>query len=192
MVLNGMQKIHRHLMFGQKFVLALPLSIAAAAAVHAETACVRCTGPDAVYSCETTRPDGSPVNGAGLYCASRLASERGHVACASQRNADGCTGTPVQFVYTEDSGPSQIGVNAAAESESGQETPQGEPATLGAFAKDTYHASTETVKKAGDNIGDAASKAGQATGDAIKGAGKAIGAATKKTLKCLGSALNDC
>jgi len=153
--------------------------------VCAETACVRCTGPDATYRCIATSEQPLASGAAGFFCASKIAGEHAHESCAVQRGATDCQGLEVSYAYDETSPLGAI-------EEGGNGNDDGEPSTLGEFTKDTVSTSAKTVKKAGENIGDAASKAGSATANAIKGAGSAIGNATKKTWKCLGSALNDC
>lgn len=169
-------------------VAVVSFALLTGSAALAETACVRCFGPEQVYRCEATADQPIPNQAVGLFCVSRIASEHAHEGCGVQRNITVCGGLSVTYVYNEDLG-------ASAE-DSGDRAPNrkanGEPATLGEFTKDTVKASANSAKNAGENLGNAASKAGTATTDAIKGAGNAIGNATKKTLKCLGSALNDC
>jgi hypothetical protein len=159
-----------------------------AGSATAQTACVRCFGPEQVYRCEAVSDLPVEENAVGLFCVSRIAADHAHASCAVQRAGDGCEGVQVSYDYGDQQ---QTGLlpEAAAADETGT---GGEPATLGEFTKDTVDASARGVKKAGENIGNVASKAGSATADAIKDAGDAIGNATKKTLKCLGSALNDC
>jgi hypothetical protein len=167
---------------------ALCLSLLIGSAASAQIACVQCSGPEQVYRCEATTDQAIPNQAVGLFCVSRIASEHAHESCGVQRGATVCSGLPVSYVYDENFGTS---VGASGESARNR-TPNGEPATLGEFTKDTVNASAKSAKNAGENIGSAASKAGSVATDAIKGAGNAIGNATKKTLKCLGSALNDC
>lgn len=157
-------------------------------AAWAETACVRCSGPDQVYACEVTSNESIPEQAAGLFCVAKIAGEHAHELCAVQRGAKACDGMTVTYGYDGNFGAS----NASAASGWHDRTAADEPATLGEFTKEAVSASAKSAKKAGENIGEAASKAGTATSDALKGAGSAIGNATKKTLKCLGSALNDC
>ncbi len=158
------------------------------AAAWAQTACVRCSGPEQVYRCDVSS-DGAVTNQAvGFFCLSKIASEHTHGRCAVQRGAPVCEGLTVSYVYDENFGASDtVAVDRAP-----NRTRNGEPATLGEFTKDSVEASAKSAKKAGENIGEAASKAGSVTSNAIKSAGSAIGTATKKTLRCLGSALNDC
>ncbi len=163
------------------------LAVLAGSAASAQTTCVKCFGPEQVYRCEAKADEPIPDQAVGLFCVSKIASEHAHAGCGVQRGATDCGGLPVTYVYDENFGNSADGGDIAP-----NRTVNGEPATLGEFTKDTVGASAESVKNAGENIGNAASKAGTATTDAIKGAGNAIGNATKKTLKCLGSALNDC
>lgn len=153
----------------------------------AQTACIRCTGPESTYICTVTSDEPFRDKAAGLYCASKIAGDRQHRSCAASREGDPCAdGVSVTLAYrpgSEDSaltppaGPPQP-IEQRAEKEPEE---KGEPETLVDLTKETVDGSVEAVKKAG-----------KATGDAIKDTGRAIGDATKKTLKCLGSALNDC
>lgn len=170
----------------------LPLRRTAAAAIllaaqavagspSAGTVCVQCYGPEQVYRCEATDDLPIPQNAAGLFCVSRLASEYGHAGCGVRRNAAVCEGVQVSYPYQNHQEAPAAGGEAAVSGGT-------EPSTLEEFTKETVDASAESMKKAGESLGNAAST----TADAIKGAGAAIGTATQKTLKCLGSALNDC
>lgn len=159
-----------------------------ATALSAQTACVRCTGPEQTYRCEATADEPIETRALGFFCATRIADEHSHESCATQRGVTDCHGVPVSYVYEQVPGIGMTPDDAApADPKAGDE-----PRTLGEFTKDTVSASAKSVKKAGENIGDAASNAGKVTTDALKGAGSAIGNATKKTWNCLGSALNDC
>lgn len=166
----------------------LCLALLGGSAASAQTACVRCFGPEQVYRCEARSEQAIPEQAVGLFCVSKIASEHAHESCGIQRGATLCDGLAVSYPYDETMGASEPPVDEGPQNRNSD----GEPATLGEFTKDTVSASAKSAKKAGENIGEAASKAGSATSDAIKGAGNAIGNATKKTLKCLGSALNDC
>jgi hypothetical protein len=157
-------------------------------AAWAETACVRCSGPDQVYACEVTSNEHIPEQAAGLFCVAKIAGEHAHELCGVQRGAKTCDGMAVTYRYDENFGASEPPAASGWQDRAGID----EPATLGEFTKEAVTASAKSAKRAGENIGEAASKASAVTSDALKGAGGAIGNATKKTLKCLGSALNDC
>ena len=75
-------------------------------------------------------------------------------AAACSAGATDCGGLPVSYVYDENFGTSADGGDDIAPNR----TVNGEPATLGEFTKDTVGASAESVKNAGENIGNAASK----------------------------------
>jgi hypothetical protein len=153
----------------------------------AQTACIRCTGPEAIYICTVTSEEPFRDKAAGLYCASKLAADRQHRSCAASREGDPCAGgVSLSFAYNAGRDDAPMTTPAAdpqpAEKQAKKEPDKnGEPETLVDLTKETVDGSVNAVKKAG-----------KATGDAIKDTGKAIGDATKKTLKCLGSALNDC
>lgn len=157
-------------------------------AASAQTACVRCFGPEQVYRCEAVSDLAVQENAVGFFCVSRIAAEHAHESCAVQRAGGNCNGVQVSYAYDEQPG----GLLAPGGGQAGDAGTGQEPATLGEFTKETVDASARGVKNAGETIGNAANQAGNATADAIKGAGNAIGSATQKTLKCLGSALNDC
>jgi hypothetical protein len=157
----------------------------------AQTACVRCTGPEATYICTATSDEPFRDKAVGLFCASKIAADRQHNSCAASRAGDPCTeGVSVSFAYDgggegsmlPPTSPPPGPVEQRAEKQPDKQPGKnGEPETLVDLTKDTVDGSVDAVKKAG-----------KATGDALKDTGRAIGDATKKTLKCLGSALNDC
>ena len=165
------------------------LIMASSAGAQTQTACIRCSGPEATYICTATSDEPFRDKAIGLFCASRIAANRQHHSCAALRADDPCTGgVSVSFAYdSTDSGSSMLPpatppAQAQPQREVKKETDNnGEPETLTEFAKEAVDGSVTAVKKAG-----------KATGDALKDTGNAIGDATKKTLKCLGSALNDC
>ncbi len=170
---------------------AMPCAFAATAtASFGHTVCVRCSGPEAVYSCDTGDDLRAPERSAGLFCASRIARDYGHESCATQRGSADCGGQRVRYDYPEHSDPAIKTNKESDSSESNSDIAfrKREPETLRELATDTIETSKNTIKKTGENIGEA----GKATRDAIKDAGEAIGTATQKTLRCLGSALNDC
>jgi hypothetical protein len=157
-----------------------------ASASAAQTACIRCTGPEAAYICTVTSEEPFRDKATGLYCASKIAADRQHRSCAATREGDPCAdGVSVSFTYTPARDADLMTPAPAAQptEEQAKKDPEknGEPETLVDLTKETVDGSVDAVKKAG-----------KATGDAIKDTGRAIGDATKKTLKCLGSALNDC
>jgi hypothetical protein len=128
----------------------------------------------------------------GLFCASKLARERGHQSCATERGVKACDGAIVEFAYDPAAAPEAFNAGAAGPAPLDQQPESAEPETLADLTNDAVDNSAKNMEKAGETLGEAARNAGQATTNALKGAGKAIGDATKKTLKCLGSALNDC
>jgi hypothetical protein len=160
-----------------------------AGAASAQTACVRCTGPDATYSCTATSEERIADAALGLFCVSRIAGEHHHASCGVERGRSDCGGLPVSYVYDQGAVP---GAPLAAEPQAAEAPGNGEPRTLDELTHGSVTASAKAVQKAGENLGTTAANAGKATVNAIKDAGKTVGDATKKTLKCLGSALNDC
>jgi hypothetical protein len=73
------------------------------------------------------------------------------------------------------------------------------PRTVEELASETYEASKEGLKKAGESVSGAAQKAGEAVtgtaksaGEKIGEAGSAVGGAAKKTWNCLTSLFQDC
>jgi hypothetical protein len=171
---------------------AFGVMLAAMSAAHAQTICVRCTGPEATYRCQATAETQAAEDAIGLFCVSKLAKERGHQSCATERGAAECDGPLVEFAYDQAAAPEEFVAGAAGEAPPGGPPESGEPETLADLTEDAVDDSAKKMKKAGETLGDAARNAGQATTNALKGAGKMIGNATEKTLKCLGSALNDC
>jgi hypothetical protein len=168
---------------------AFAVSLIVTSPTLAQTACIRCTGPEATYICTAVSDEPFRDKAVGLFCASKIAVDRQHHSCAAIRAGDPCTGgVSVSFAYDGASGgetmlppPAAPAPEPAEKQAKSEAAKNGEPETLTEFAKETVDGSVTAVKKAG-----------QATGDALKDTGRAIGDATKKTLKCLGSALNDC
>lgn len=171
---------------------AFGVMLAAISAAHAQTICVRCAGPEASYRCQTTAEMPVSEKSIGLFCAAKLARERGHQSCATERGVKECDGPIVAFAYDPAAAPEAFNAGGDGQAPLHQQPESGEPETLADLTKNAVDNSAKNMEKAGETLGDAARDAGQATTNALKGAGKAIGDATKKTLKCLGSALNDC
>jgi hypothetical protein len=163
-----------------------------ASATLAQTACIRCSGPSELYACQAIADSPISEKTVGLFCAAKIAHDYRHVRCAAQTGAENCPGIKIEYAYEVKPSPEAEKNRDLRWSKPDETVHEQEPETLGEFAAETLDQSAKTIKKAGDNIGDAASKAGKATSETVKNAGQAIGNATKKTLKCLGSALNDC
>lgn len=159
------------------------IAAAVASTAAAESTCVLCSEPEAAYECNAYANDPIPDTALALFCTSRIADDYGHKSCAVEKSNSACTGLPVHFPYNTDDG-SSFGFSFEPQ----QEDANGEPATLGELANETYDASKETVRATGEAIGSATEKAGQALNDA----GASINDATKNTLKCIQSALADC
>lgn len=172
-------------------ILATSLAVSVSLAL-AQSACIHCSGPSETYECHAITDDQLPEKSVGLYCASRIAHDYHHEICAAQREAAECPGIKIEYVYETEPPLDDTEKKDLRWSHADPKARKDEPETLGEFASETIDQSAKTIKKAGDNISEAASKAGKATTDTVKNAGQAIGSATKKTLKCLGSALNDC
>ena len=175
--------------------------------------CVTCTGPDAQYRCEVGSNNAVDAR-AWLQCITELAKEGSHDSCSVDRKATSpCPGihkilavpdgaapqppVPVQTAVPEPP-PAQA---AAPEGLPGVGEPATKrvPATMKELAGDTYEASKEGLKKAGDTVSETAKKAGDAVtgtaksaGDGLSKAGSAVGDAAKKTWTCVTSLFQSC
>jgi hypothetical protein len=183
--------------------------------------CVSCSAPEASYRCEV-----AGGGAAWLRCITELAREGGHESCTVDRKlVPPCPGLlRVLEAPPEGGAPSDgLPIHAAIpEPDHGQRPlpppldrpgeplpaeggaegdapPKRVPQTMKELASDTYEASKEGFKKAGDAVSESAKKAGDAVtgtarsaGEGLSKAGSAVGDAAKKTWNCLTSLFQEC
>lgn len=154
-------------------------------AVAAESVCVRCIGPFAMYVCVPPAVKG--VSGQfkrralGFLCTQQIAQANGHQSCQVKLNNDEpCDGPS----FTISAQPSPQAGNASKQSAAKpkpRDNSNSEPKTVVELAKRTAKASKEQLKK---------------TGKAIENAGKKVTGtikdAAKSTWRCLTSLFTDC
>lgn len=175
--------------------------------------CVSCVSPDVSYRCEVGGPDTKADPRGWLLCITELARTGGHESCSVERGAaPPCPGIhkvlaapagppsdvpPFEVEVPPPDPPAKPPADAAAVERDGATTKG--PRTVEELASETYEASKEGLKKAGESVSGAAQKAGEAVtgtaksaGEKIGEAGSAVGGAAKKTWNCLTSLFQDC
>lgn len=181
---------------------ALALSAVTAAA---ESYCVACYGPDAVYRCviadvpASAAPD--PRN--QVQCIKQLAKSGGHSRCSVERfSTANCAGpekvvstaTAVPIAGPQASGdPADPSASKAADDIAGNPVepvapPSATPRTVEELAKSAAATTKESLNEVGGTMKSTTEKAGETIG----GFGSAVGNAAKKSWNCLTSLFNDC
>lgn len=192
------------MMQSSRLLLIAPLCGMAALPAMAESYCVACYSPDAVYRCvvadapESAAPD--PRN--QVQCIKQLARSGGHARCSVERfTSVGCSG-PERMIspstaavpvapLPKAAAPSQDPVSSAAALESvAPEAPAAAqpPKTVEEMAKSTV----ETTKKSLDGVTGTVKTTTEKAGEQIQGVGGSIGQAAKKSWNCISSFFSDC
>lgn len=178
---------------------------AAATAAGAETYCVACYGPDAVYRCiiadvpASAAPD--PRN--QVQCIKQLAKSGGHARCSVERFSTANCNGPEKVVSTAAAVPiagpalgqdlSQPPSSKPADDLTGktsepESVPAQTPRTVEELAKSAAATTTESLNEVGGTVKSTTEKAG----DTISGMGSAVGNAAKKSWNCLTSLFSNC
>ena len=186
-------------------VLPLTMLIAGLSPAIAESYCVACYGPDAVYKCVVS---GAPAGGAPdprnqVQCVKQIAKADGHARCSVERfSTAGCSGperiiSPATAAVTITPPPGAAADTAAGTGPSpAQEAPTVEPAveleqppkTVEEMAKTTV----ENTKKGLGDVGSSVKSTTEKAGEQIEGVGSAIGDAAKQSWNCVKSLFSDC
>lgn len=203
------------------------LTLAGASPGRAAEFCVSCSGPDAQYRCEIGSGPTTDAR-AWLQCITELAKQGSHDSCSVDRNTPSpCPGEHrvvaapegmqqglppggPQPVFApppppvQQAAPPPEAANLPPDAE-GDLPPEGAPPkkrvpqTMTELADDTYQASKDGLKKAGETVSGTAKKAGEAVtgtakkaGEGLSEAGSAVGGAAKKTWNCLTSLFQEC
>jgi hypothetical protein len=192
------------MMQSARLLLIAPLGSVAALPVVAESYCVACYSPDAVYRCVVAD---APANAAPdprnqVQCIKQLAKSGGHARCSVERfTAVGCSGPeriispstsalpvappPKAAAPLQDTTPSAAGSENAAPDGTAVAQP---PKTVEELAKSTV----ETTKKGLDDVTGTVKSTTEKAGEQIGGVGGSIGNAAKKSWNCLSSFFSDC
>lgn len=176
--------------------------LGATTSVRAESYCVACFSPDAIYRCvianasESALPD--PRN--QVQCIKQLAKSGSHARCSVERfSTTGCNGperiispstaalplTPPPPAEGQETSP---GADAEPLPQEDVQTPAGPPQTVEELAKTTV----ESTKKGLGEVGSSVKSTTEKAGEKIEDAGSAIGNAAKKSWHCLTSLFSDC
>lgn len=203
-------------------LLAFGLSLAAPAPLWAESYCVACFDPDAVYRCvvagalDTAPPD--PRN--QIQCVKQLAKAGGHARCSVERfSAAGCAGpertinpatavvptvptppppadTPAPGVNEKDGAAGPAGntsaPQAAAPESDAAEALPPAPTEPPRTVEELAKTTVESTKKGLDDVTGAIKDSTEKAGDQVKGVGGAMGEAAQKSWNCLTSFFSDC
>lgn len=178
--------------------------VAGTATAGAESYCVACYGPEAVYRCVIA---GVPATGAPdprnqMQCIKQIATSGGHARCSVERfSVTDCQGT--EKVISADAAipikkPSNPGLEAAepaalpdasntTKSEPVSAPPQ-PPRTVEELAKSAAANTKDGLNEVGGTVKSTTEKAGEQ----ISGIGSAVGKAAQKSWHCLTSLFSDC
>jgi hypothetical protein len=186
------------------FLLASLGGVTAALPATAESYCVACYSPDAVYRCVIAdAPSSAPPDPRNqVQCIKQLAKSGGHARCSVERfTSAGCSG-PERIISPA---VSALPVAPPAQAEvpsrepvppgavSGSAAPDGNgvnepPRTVEELAKSTV----ETTKRGLDGVSGSVKTTTEKAGEQIEGVGSSIGQAAKKGWHCLSSLFSDC
>lgn len=167
-----------------------------ASAAQAGESCIKCTGPAQDYRCIVSGLDATvDQRRLGFYCASRIARQKGHNACASVRKARDCDGVTLRLAYDPDTGAPLAAV--PPDDETPGETDQagkedGPPGTVVELTRETARRTGESLERARDETVETTRGVGERVKDAVSGAATAIDRATRSTLKCIGTLFDEC
>ncbi len=168
-------------------------TMALAGAAAAQTVCVICSEPEAVYRCQAdtnfARPGDTRLN---LLCITEIAHAGQHASCSVRRQQGGTCDGPLRTVAIvpppagpppQTLAPTGGGASLPADGQLPQDKPprQGPPATMEELAKRTAAQSQEQLEAATGAVGTAAKKTTNAVGNAAS-----------KSWKCLSSLFKDC
>lgn len=171
---------------------------------RAESYCVACYGPDAVYRCVIAgAPENSPPDPRNqMQCIKQIASGDRHARCSVERfSAAGCDG--LERVISPSAAlpiaPPPAGTTSApalpatTERSESDASPVAEktgepPQTVEELAKNTMESTKKGISEVGGTVKSTTEKAGEKIG----GVGSAMGEAAKKTWHCLTSFFSDC
>jgi hypothetical protein len=186
-------------------VLLLATLIAGLSPAIAESYCVACYGPEAVYRCVVS---GAPAGGAPdprnqVQCIKQIAKADGHARCSVERfSTAGCTGperliSPAAAAVTITPVPGETaGAAAGPEPSPTHNAPAVEPAakedqppkTVEEMAKTTV----ENTKRGLGDVGSSVKSTTKKAGEQIEGVGSAIGDAAQQSWNCVKSLFSDC
>lgn len=173
--------------------------------VRAESYCVACFGPDAIYRCAVAdAPAGAaPDPRNQIQCIKQLAKQGGHARCSVERfSTAGCNGPERVISPTQDAVPltPQPEVTASptpeavpeSDGEASPVAPANKPAQPPQTVEELAKATVESTKKGLDDVGTSVKKTTEKAGEQIGGVGSAIGNAAKKSWDCVTSLFSDC
>jgi hypothetical protein len=190
----------------KQFLLTGAAILSMATSVRAESYCVACFGPDAIYRCVIAdAPAGAaPDPRNQVQCIKQLAKSGAHARCSVERfSTKGCDGPerviqPSAAAIPLTQPPPAAATQAAPLSSTGTQTepvpvepaqePAGPPQTVEELAKTTV----ESTKKGLGDVGSSVKTTTEKAGEKIEDAGSAIGKAAKKSWDCVTSLFSDC
>ena len=190
----------------RSFWISAGVLAATATAVAAESYCVACYGPDAVYRCviADVPPSAAPDPRNQVQCIKQLAKSGGHSRCSVERfSTANCNGVE-KLVSTADALPvagpppvtreqsppalAKTSDEGTAKEPGTEPVPAQTPQTMEELAKSAAASTTESLNEVGGTVKSTTEKAGETIG----GVGAAVGNAAKKSWNCLTSLFNDC
>lgn len=189
-----------------KLLLTVLALMTGTANARAESYCVACFGPDAIYRCviADTSSSAPPDPRNQVQCIKQLAKTGAHARCSVERfSTKGCNGperiiSPSTAAIPLTPPPPASATGAPPPASPGADTepvpaehvpePAGPPQTVEELAKSTV----ESTKKGLGDVGSSVKNTTEKAGEKIEGAGTAIGNAAKKSWDCVTSLFSDC
>ncbi len=176
---------------------AFALLSTALAGAQAGEICVRCTGPEQTYRCSVLGPDApAEQRRLGFFCASRIAKDENHTACAAVRKEKQCLGARRSYVYDAAAGVPGPLADERPEDRAHEAGPEpereGPPRTVVDLTRETARQTEESLEKAADRTVETSRTIGERVRDAAEGAAGAVEDATRSTIRCIGSLFDDC
>ncbi|MBA4131627.1 MAG: hypothetical protein C0519_09390 [Hyphomicrobium sp.] len=190
----------------KQLLLTCAAILSMATSARAESYCVACFGPDAIYRCVIAdAPAGAaPDPRNQVQCIKQLAKSGPHARCSVERfSTKGCNGPerviqpstaaipltpPPPAAATPEALPASDGVETEPVPVEPAQEPAGPPQTVEELAKTTV----ESTKKGLGDVGSSVKNTTEKAGEKIEDAGSAIGNAAKKTWNCVTSLFSDC
>lgn len=172
----------------------------------AESYCVACYAPDAVYRCVVANAPAAaaPDPRNQVQCIKQLAKSGGHSRCSVERfSTAGCDGPeriispstsvlpitpPPQAAVPAPDANTTAPVNAEIVPQQSDSTAGQPPRTVEELTKSTV----ESTKKGIEGVTGTVKSTTEQAGEKIEGVGSSIGNAAKKSWNCLSSLFSDC
>ena len=178
-------------------VAALAMPVLGIPGLRADGICIKCTGPAATYRCAVQGADvPEDARSKRFYCASRIAEEEHHSACAAVRREKQCTGAQRSYVFDART-PLPNDLRMPQERESSQRRGEaaetdGPPETVEELTRETARRTGESLERAADETVETTRGIGERVRGAASDAAGAVDRAARATFRCIGSLFDEC